>query len=43
MLTKNREGEEKVWWQRERERERERSKEADERLKIGMNKKIYYI
>ena len=27
----------------ERERERERSKEADERLKIGMNKKIYYI
>ena len=41
MLTKNREGEEKVWWQRERERER--SKEADERLKIGMNKKIYYI
>ena len=23
MLTKNREGEEKVWWQRERERERE--------------------
>ena len=24
MLTKNREGEEKVWWQRERERERER-------------------
>ena len=39
MLTNNREGEEYGG----RERERERSKEADERLKIGMNKKIYYI